>query len=62
VDNVKFNNIKASEKRIEKSFDTINKLGKHNGIRLTDEYKKLKFDELYLAFEYLDLTPQGRER
>jgi hypothetical protein len=61
VDNVKFSNIEASEKRIEKSFETINKLGRVNNVELTNEYKKLKFDELYLAYEYQQKKEQEKE-
>lgn len=52
VDNVKFNNIESCEKRIEKSFDALNKLGKIMQVYISDAYKKSKFDELYLAHEY----------
>jgi hypothetical protein len=52
VDNVKFNNHESSEKRITVSFDILNKLGKFAQVSLSNEYKKLKFDELYLAYEY----------
>jgi hypothetical protein len=58
---VKFNNIETSEKRIEKSFETINKLGRKNGVEITSEYKKLKFEELYLAFEYQQKKEQEKE-
>lgn len=52
VDNIKFNNIESFEKRIEKSFDALNKLGDLMSVRITDKYKSLKFDELHLAHEY----------
>ncbi|PKL62875.1 MAG: DUF4041 domain-containing protein [Methanomicrobiales archaeon HGW-Methanomicrobiales-2] len=52
VDHVKFSNIDQSEKRMSTSFDTINKLGEITQISLSHEYKKLKFDELHLAYEY----------
>jgi len=61
VDNVKFSNIEASEKRIEKSFEAINKLGRVNSVSITSEYKKLKFDELYLAYEYQQKKEQEKE-
>jgi predicted HicB family RNase H-like nuclease len=51
VDNVKFNNIEANEKRIEKSFEQCNKLGRIMNAKISDQYKKLKYDELHLAFE-----------
>lgn len=52
VDNVKFNNIEAGEKRIRKSFETLNKLGQLMNVRLSEDYLNLKLDELRLAFEY----------
>ena len=61
VDNIKFSNIEASEKRIEKSFEAINRLGRVNGVEITREYKKLKFDELYLAYEYQQKKEQEKE-
>ena len=61
IDNVKFSNIDASKKRIEKSFETINKLGRVNGVGITAEYKKMKFEELYLAYEYQQKKEQEKE-
>ena len=52
VDNVKFNNIENHEKRINKSFDALNKLGKIMQVEITEQYKKSKIDELHLAHEY----------
>jgi len=52
VDNVKFNNIEVNEKRIGKSYETLNKLGRIMQASIADSYKKLKYEELYLAFEY----------
>ena len=52
VDNVKFNNVENFEERIEKSFDALERLGRILSARVTMNYKKLKLDELHLAFEY----------
>ncbi|MGB4781102.1 DUF4041 domain-containing protein, partial [Candidatus Methylomirabilis sp.] len=52
VDNVKFDNIELGEKRIRKSFETCNRLGRVMTVRLSDEYLGLKLDELRLAHEY----------
>lgn len=49
---VKFNNVESCEKKINKSFDTLNKLGRVMNVEITDVYKRLKFKELYLAHEY----------
>ncbi|NVK52808.1 MAG: DUF4041 domain-containing protein [Flavobacteriaceae bacterium] len=48
---VKWNNVKRFEERIKKSFDAINKLNKSNDVHLTQEYLRLKLDELHLAYE-----------
>jgi hypothetical protein len=48
---VKWNNVKRFEKRIQKSFNAINKLNKTNDVHITKEYLELKIDELHLAYE-----------
>ncbi len=52
VDNVKFNNIELGEKRILKSFEACNRLGKVMSVELSSQYLKLKLDELHLAHEF----------
>lgn len=52
VDNVKFNNIESFEKRIDKSFEAVRKLGRTWSAEVSQRYKELKIDELRLAFEY----------
>lgn len=52
VDNVKFNNIDLGDKRIRKSFETCNRLGRVMTVRLSEKYLNLKLDELRLAHEY----------
>ena len=61
VDNVKFNNMEANEKRIEKSFEELNRLGRIMNGEISISYKKLKFDELYLAFEYYQKKQEEKE-
>lgn len=61
VSNVKFNNIESHEKQIEKSFETINKLGVMMQIQIMPQYKKLKYDELYLAYEYQQKKQEEKE-
>lgn len=48
----KFNNLVSLDKRIKKSFDAINKLGKTKQIILSDGYLELKLQELQLNHEY----------
>jgi hypothetical protein len=61
VDNVKFNNMEVNEKRIEKSYETLNKLGRIMQARITDAYRKTKYEELYLAFEYQQKKQEEKE-
>ena len=61
VDNVKFNNMEVNEKRIEKSFEELNKLGRIMQANISDSYKKLKYEELYLAFEYQQKKQEEKE-
>lgn len=61
VDNVKFNNIEVNEKRIEKSFEQLNKLGRMMQAGISETYKKLKYEELYLAYEYQQKKEEEKE-
>ena len=61
VDNVKFNNMEVNEKRIEKSFEELNKLGRIMQANISDSYKKLKYEELYIAFEYQQKKQEEKE-
>ncbi|KEH90579.1 DUF4041 domain-containing protein [Clostridium botulinum] len=49
---VKFNNIDTCKKRLTSAFDTMNKLGRVTNVTISNEYLNLKFQELYLAYEY----------
>lgn len=61
VDNVKFNNIESSEKRINQSFEALNKLGRIMQVSISEEYKKCKLEELHLAFEYQRKKQEEKE-
>lgn len=61
VDHVKFNNIESSVKRIEKSFEALNKLGTIMQVSISKEYKQAKLEELYLAFEYQRKKQEEKE-
>jgi len=61
VDNVKFNNMEVNKKRIEMSFEQLNKLGRIMQASISDSYKKLKYEELYLAFEYQQKKQEEKE-
>ncbi len=49
---VKWNNIEQYEKRIEKTFDAINKLNSSQNIDIQHEFLQLKIDELRLTHEF----------
>ncbi|MCY1285722.1 hypothetical protein D9M68_563420 [compost metagenome] len=52
VDNVKFDNVELGEKRILKSFEACNRLGRVMTVELSRKYLSLKIDELHLAHEF----------
>ena len=52
ISKVKHSNLENSKKRIRKSFEQLNKLNAHLGVRITDPYLNLKLEELQLAYEY----------
>ncbi len=49
---VKYNNIQGIQKRIEKTFERLNKLNESNQVRLTSKYLECKLSELKLVHEY----------
>lgn len=58
---VKYTNFEASLNRIEKSAETISKLGVVMNIAINQRYLNLKIQELRLAFEYQQKKQQGKE-
>lgn len=52
IDRVKFNNIDSMKKRIEKSFESLNKLNQTVLVGIRNQFLNLKIEELYLAYEY----------
>ncbi|MCQ4313311.1 DUF4041 domain-containing protein [Pseudomonas stutzeri] len=52
VDNVKFDNVELGEKRILKSYEACNRLGKIMDVEISRKYLSLKLDELHLAHEF----------
>jgi len=52
VDNVKFDNVELGKKRILKSFEACNRLGKIMDVEISRTYLGLKIDELHLAQEF----------
>ncbi len=61
VEKVRYNNVVTLEKRIQRSFEAINKLGETKRIYLVAEYCHLKYNELHLAYEYQEKKQEERE-
>jgi hypothetical protein len=61
INKVKFNNVETCEKRINASYKTINKANQRNRIEIKKEYLALKYDELYLAYEYEQKKEEEKE-
>jgi chromosome segregation ATPase len=59
--NVKFSNVNAIAKKIQKAFDVLNKLGEQMSISITQQYLELKLEELYLCHEYQIKRQQEKE-
>ncbi len=58
---VKYNNANNLETRIQRSFEAINKLGKSKHLWITQDYLKLKLQELYLVHEHREKVQEERE-
>lgn len=51
IDKVRYNNYESIKKRISRMFEKLNKLNEAQHIGISDNYLKLKYEELALAFE-----------
>ncbi|WP_170074471.1 DUF4041 domain-containing protein [Paraclostridium dentum] len=52
ISKVKFNNIDASKKKLEKVFEDLNKLTDMQDVSIKHAYLDLKIEEMYLKYEY----------
>lgn len=52
INKVKHSNVESSKKRIQKSFDQLNRLYEGVNVSLTKSYLNLKVDEMNIAYEY----------
>ena len=59
---VKFNNIETIEKRINKCFEALNKLGSTKQIFIDPHYLNLKLQELYLTHEHEIARQEEKDR
>jgi hypothetical protein len=58
---VKFNNVFETEKRINKTYSLVNKLGEAQQCYITHAYLNLKLEELYLSHEYQEKIQEEKE-
>ena len=61
INKVKYNNFDSCKKRIDKSCQTICKLGNIMSIAISAEYYELKISELHLALEYQQKKQKEKE-
>jgi len=61
ISNVRWNNSARMEQRIKKTYNAINKLNESNAIVISEEYLRLKIEELCLAHEYKEKKQQEKE-
>lgn len=61
IEGAKFSNLESIERRMEKAFDTLNKLGGRMNINIVHEYLALKLDELHVAYEYQVMKKQEKD-
>lgn len=61
IDKVKFNNIDAIRKKIEKSYNDLNKMNSSMQISIVYKYLELKLEELNLCYEYAIKKQEEKE-
>ncbi|MBE1556007.1 DUF4041 domain-containing protein [Sporosarcina limicola] len=61
IHNLRYSNIIATEKRIRKSFETINKFNKRSTLSIEDGYLRLKLEEMQLVYERLEFEQEEKE-
>ncbi|PID25166.1 hypothetical protein CSV60_05930 [Sporosarcina sp. P7] len=61
ISTMRHSNISTVEKRIEKSFNDINRLNKKNSLSIVDEYLSLKIDEMQLVYERFKMEQEQKE-
>lgn len=61
VSKVKYNNIQTMEKRIQKAYESLNKLSQTTHCEITPKYLDLKIQELRLTYEYQEKRYQEQE-
>lgn len=62
LDKVTLRNIDSSRDKIVRSFDALNKMFRDDGVQLTQNFLKTKFEELSLAYQYLVKQEEEKEQ
>lgn len=62
INKATISNMSRIEKRIQRSFEQLNKLNTPNGVELSVDYLNLKLEELHLAFEYDTKKEEEKEK
>ena len=62
INKATYSNMDRIQKRIQRSFEQLNKLNKPNGVKLSGNYLQLKLEELHLAFEYAAKKEEEKEK
>jgi hypothetical protein len=58
---VKYNNIQTMERRIQKTYDSLNRISVSTHCEITSNFLKLKLEELYLTHEYQEKKQDEKE-
>ena len=61
VANVSWNNVQKMDERVRKTYETVNELGGVMQMSITDEYLRLKLEEIRLTFEWEHKRYEERE-
>lgn len=61
ISNTRWNNVNAMEKRIDRAREQIDKMNESNAIYISNDYLKLKRDELFLTHEYRERLKAEKE-
>jgi hypothetical protein len=61
IEGVSWKNYKQSQEKMMRLFENLNKLGKPNACRVTQDYLKLRLEELALVFKHREAVAKERE-
>ena len=61
INKVRHSNLEASLKRLQRSYNQLNKIYSKDQVEITEEYYNLKLDELYIAYGYKQKKQEEKE-